>query len=61
MQAMRPLGARRGPRRLGIASPVVKGAHRTPRGNWLVGDMGTPDAEALAIDLVVGADPRRYL
>lgn len=50
-------GARRGPQRPGLPSPVRRGSRRAPRPNWLVGEPG-PEADALAIDLLLGYDPR---
>jgi hypothetical protein len=61
LKVLLPQGAHRGtsrPVRLVDAQP---GRHRTPRSNWLVGDIGTPDADEIAIDLLLGDDLRRYL
>lgn len=63
LKALRPSGARRGPRRPGVPWPIPQGTRRAARGNWLVGEAATgPEADALAIDLLLGYDPReRFL
>lgn len=61
LKAVRTSGARRGPRRFGLPVPVTRGERRAPRANWVTGEPG-PEADALALDLLLGHDPReRFL
>lgn len=60
LKALRPLGTRRGPRRPRVPSLAPQGERRAPRGNWVTGEPG-PEADALAIDILLGYDPRRFL
>ncbi len=61
LKPFRRTGARRGPQRPGVPSLFPQGTRRAQRGNWVTGEPG-PEADAVAVDLLLGYDPReRFL